>query len=524
MANELDSMFEQFAKKAEADAKAGKKQTFTRDLEEIKWTGLETDTPKVIRVVGAPYDSNVDDFTAKTVTIARIIGDDGKKFRVIRPSFTENPNYILNRIIARVKQAKWVNKEKTYPVKENCPEIYNIIDKNGLAKTDPKAMYDKGWQGKDVLLMNVIDREQMEWHKANKHTMLLAKSVNVDDNGNEWADEGISSYATASQFTQLFKYYKSWENYDIVITKTGNKEHPFIIDKNGLAKSDPKCMYDKGWQGKEVLLINVIDREQMEWHRANKHTMLLAKSVNVDDNGNEWVDEGISSYATASQFTQLFKYYKSWENYDIVITKTGNKEHPFIIDNATRNPEKVEGKVAEFISQEDHLTDEEKSWERYDLNKLFRFTTNTKIYNRLKGTIARIDTALGTHFLSELEEEVAKEKVLFDQLYGTEETEGTTATPEVNVEESIKVTTAPTRARVVPATTSKEVWEQLPYGTKIPEALRSHVTNVVKNADGKYEITWDTPTDELASCPDCGAVAPLDCTICPSCGLDFTQG
>lgn len=421
MANELDSMFEQYAKKAEAEAKAGKKQTFTRDLEEIKWTGLETDTPKVVRVVGGPYDSDLDEFTAKTVTIARIIGDDGKKFRVIRPSFTENPNYILNRIIARVKQAKWVNKEKTYPVKDNCPEIYNIIDKNGLAKTDPKAMYDKGWQGKEVLLMNVIDREQMEWHRANKHTMLLAKSVNVDDSGNEWADEGISSYATASQFTQLFKYYKSWENYDIVITKTGNKEHPFIID------------------------------------------------------------------------------------------------------NASKNPEKVEGPAHECISFEDHLTDEEKSWEKYDLNKLFRFTTNTKIYNRLKGTIARIDTALGTHFLSELEEEVAKEKVLFDQLYGNEEG-STTTTTETKVEESIKVTTAPTRARTIPATTTKEVWEQLPYGNKIPEALRSHVTNVVKQGEGKYEITWDTPTDELASCPDCGAVAPLDCTICPSCGLDFTQG
>lgn len=418
MANELDSMFEQFAKKTEAEAKNGKKTTFTRDLEEIKWTGLEQGVPKVIRVVGAPFDSNVDDYTARTVTIARIIGDDGKKFRVIRPSFSEDPNYILNKIISRVKQAKWVNQEKTFPVKEKCPEIYNIIEKNGLAKTDPSFMYDKGWQGKEVLIMNVIDREQMDWHRQNKHTMLLAKSVNVDSMGNEWADEGISSYATTTGFSQLFKYYKSWENYDIAITKTGNKEHSFIID------------------------------------------------------------------------------------------------------NATKNPEKVEGPASQYISMEDHLTDEEKSWERYDLQKLFRKTTATKIYNRLKGTISRIDTALGTHFLEELEEEVEKEKVLFEKLYGTTEGEETPTTPEVKVVEST-ATVAPTRSRNIPSATSKELWEQLPYGSSLTDEMKKHITNVEKNGD-TYNITWDTPTDELASCPDCNAVAPLECTKCPCCGLDFT--
>lgn len=419
MANELDSMFEQYAKKAEAEAKNGNKPSFTRELEEIKWTGLEQGTPKVLRFVGAPIDSDVDEFTARTVTIAKIVGDDGKKFRVIRPSFKEDPNYILNRIIAKVKQSKWVNQVKTFPVKDKYPEIYNIIDKNGLSKTDPKYMFDKGWQGKEVYIMNVIDREQMDWHKKNKHTMLLAKSVNVDDTGNVWADEGISSIASAPEFSYLFKVYKSWENYDIAITKTGNKDRAFITS------------------------------------------------------------------------------------------------------NASKNPETVEGDVAKYISTEDHLTAEEKSWARYDLTKLFRQTTATKIYNRLKGTIARIDTALGTHFLEELEEEVEKEKVLFAELYGTAETEEDVAitTPTEKV-----VETAP-RTRVKSSSTAtKELWEKLPYGNTLSEDMKKLLVNVESTADGKYNLTWDALTDEqLAFCPVCGAVAPLSCDKCPACGLDFNE-
>lgn len=418
MANEFDSMFEQYAKKAEAEAKNGNKPSFTRELEEIKWTGLEQGTPKVLRFVGAPIDSDVDEFTARTVTIAKIIGDDGKKFRVIRPSFKDDPNYILNRIIARVKQAKWVNQVKTFPVKDKYPEIYNIVEKNGLSKTDPKYMFDKGWQGKEVYIMNVIDREQMDWHKKNKHTMLLAKSVNIDDTGNIWADEGISSIASATGFSQLFKYYKSWENYDVAITKTGNKDMAFIID------------------------------------------------------------------------------------------------------NASKNPEKVEKEVAKYISTEDHLTPEEKAWARYDLTKLFRKTTATKIYNRLKGTIARIDTALGTHFLEELEDEVEKEKVLFAELYGTAETEEDVA---ITAPTEKVVETAPRTRAKTSSSTTKELWEKLPYGNTISEDMKKHIVNVESTADGKYTITWDTPTDELASCPECGAVAPLSCDKCPACGLDFNE-
>lgn len=445
MANELDDLFKQYALKAEEE-KNNKKGSFTRDLENIKWTGLETGVPKVIRFVGEPFDSKLSDTTGRTVTIARVIGDDGKKFRLIRPSFRDDPNYIINRIISKVKQARWVDKgngqkEKVVPVQQNFPEIYNIIEKNGLASTDIKAKYDKGWNGK------------------------------------------------------------------------------------------------------EVLILNVIDREQMDWHRENKHTMLLAKSVNVDDNGNEWVDEGISAFAASEQIRTLWKRYGSWEKYDVAITRTSTMNQPYVIENATRTPEVVDDVEKEkLISELDELTDEEKSWTRYDLTKLFRVTTNTKIYNRLKGTIARIDAALGTHFLSELENEVAKEKVLFEEMYGTENMEVTdsmivpesTATVSTYAEsnsvasdvstvanETVSQPTATTRSRI-PAPTDKAFWKMLPYGNTLDAELRNHITSVKKDKDGNYLIDWDeSQSDSLASCPVCGAIAPVECKICPACGISF---
>lgn len=442
--NDLDSLFKQFAKKAEADAKKASTGTYVpRDFEEIKFTGLETGIPSILRAVGGPFNSNLDNTTARTVTIAWVVGDDGKKFKLIRPSFQEDPNYIINRIISRVKQIKWVNGEKTFPVKDKFPEIYNLVDKNGLSK------------------------------------------------------------------------------------------------------DDSRCKFDKGWTGKEVLLMNVIDRAQMDWHNEHKHTMLLAKSVNVSPEGVEYPDEGVSAYAITPSLLQLFKYYGSWEKYDIAITKTGDMHNAFIVENATKNPERVEHGMEQYISNSDHLSAEEKGWERYDLEKLYRVSTSHKIYNHLKGTIARIDTALGTHFLSELEAEVEKEKVLFNELYGeseeSESTNTTESTESVDTEPPFEVETPKTttgvnltttgvnltpvtRARTVaPKTTSSEAWKELHYGDTLEESLRSKIKSVTKNSDGQYNIEWDIPIENLASCPNCGAVAPLEATICPCCGLNFNE-
>lgn len=433
MNDNFDSMFEAYADAMEQESKSSNRGIFTpREYETIKFTGLETNKPKIIRAVGGPPDSKLDDSTARTVTISWIVGDDGKKFKVVRPSIIEDPNYILNKIISKVTAVKYgQNREKYYPVKQAYPDIYNKIEKNGLDETDPRVKYEKGWKGKEVLIMNVIDRAQMDWHREHKHTMILAKSINIGTNGAEFPDEGISSYAIGAKIRHLFKSYLSWQKYDIAITRTGNKDNPFILI------------------------------------------------------------------------------------------------------NATQCPMEVDASMRGFISQEPNLTAEEESWERYNLAKIYGYTSATKIYNRLKNTIKEIDVALKTHYLEDLQKQMEAEKAKWAEMYPQDNVENTTNTsaepapvnfvgiPAVDTPTEPTQSTAPLRARTA-ATATKEYWEELPYGNTLPEEFKHKITGLMKDSAGKISnIEWDYPIDQLAGCPTCGCPAPLDVTVCPNCNLSF---
>ena len=64
------------------------------------------------------------------------------------------------------------------------------------------------------------------------------------------------------------------------------------------------------------------------------------------------------------------------------------------------------------------LTEEELSWERTDLDKIYPTTSYQKIYNRLKLFIQQVDAAFKTNFTDELEKLVEDEKVRFAEKYG----------------------------------------------------------------------------------------------------------
>lgn len=443
-----DDEFTKYAKQAEEEAKLASNNfgnsSFTREYENIQWTGLATNKWSVIRAVSGYPDSNLDNSTARTVNIAKIIDDNGKQMKVIRPSFTADPNYIINKIITAVKKTDFIpvpgqeKKSKVYPVQQKFPQIFNQIEKNGINPADKRAMFDKGWTGTEVLIMNVIDRSQMDWHRANKHTMLLAKSVNT----------------------------------------VGDKE---------------------------------------------------------------FVDEGISVFATMPKLRHYLTSYGSWEKYDLGIKRTGQKDNAYIIVQATKNPEELDEEARPLISPINHLTEEELSWERYDLSKLYRVTSNTKIYNRLKNTIKRIDEALGTSFLQELQKKVEEEKTMFAEIYKdegqnainqTSQTDPTiqviasapTAVPTTEAEiPAAAPTTAPVRRRATGAP-AVEPWTLLPYGNMLPEYRRQQIVAVNLNAEkADDKITWTLPSAELLSCPTCQALAPdTDVPCCPVCGMDFT--
>ena len=443
MGNNIDDLFTAYAEKQEEEALARPhgEGNFTREYETIKWSALgegKKNTPRVIRVMGGPPNSKLDAYTARTVTISWIVGDNGKKFKVVKPSLAEDPTHFLNRVINKVQAFTWVDKTKVYTVKVKDPDLFNLVDKNGLEESDPRFKMEKGWKGKEVLIMNVIDRTQMDWHKENKHSMLLAKGINVHPDGSEIADEGISSYGVSSRLNHLFMSYGSWEKYDIAISRTGKMDAPYVVL------------------------------------------------------------------------------------------------------NASNSPMEVDKSIRDFISKEPCLTDEEKSWERYDLDKIFGYTTATKIFNRLKGTLKRIDTSLGTSFYEEIQELSEKEKKEWEEKY---KDVNESVSIENNIEDistgsnpNVAIATdkafAPKRAMVtrqrveekVEGSSDHEPWMDLPHPEVLTEEQKKMVLEVIKDASGKVtNIKWDCPDENLVLCPDnsCGVPTPYECTGCPNCGMLF---
>lgn len=181
------------------------------------------------------------------------------------------------------------------------------------------------------------------------------------------------------------------------------------IDKNGFDPSDFRYKVDRGWAGRAVFLANVIDRSQMGWHRDNKHSMLLSKKVTIKGD-REYAEDGVPAFGFVDKIIPKIVAYGVWEDYDIAVRKTGQMSNPYQVCVASRVPEEVQADVRPFIVEQKGLTEEEASWERYDLNKLYSTTTYTKLWNRLRNTIKEIDVTLGTSFYDELKELADKER------------------------------------------------------------------------------------------------------------------
>jgi hypothetical protein len=434
-----DQDFMAFASQFEQEENARNSRSgggFTPNYEELKWTGLEPSKMKIVRALGGVPDKNPDSKTdARTVQVAWITGDDGKRFRSILPPREEGKDHLMWRIISRVKEVAYVNRKRVYVNEEKHKEIFDLIVHNGLKEGDPKRRFNRGWEGRHVIVMNVLDREQMDWHKENKHSMLLSRNIGEGQNGALFIDEGVPVFGFYNQIaTTLFANYGSWEKYDMGILRTGQQQTPYRI-------------------------------------------------INA------------TAYA-AGNIPELPAALK-----------------PYVVLGP--------------------LTEEELSWDRYDLKKIFGTTSYTKYYNRLKVAIQTIDARLGTKFFKELEYEVEKEKAEREarQAEASDDEDGgdydeqpvtTKVTTTVPAQTAAPVRTREA-AKPAPAATglSADKIALLKGWNKISPEQQAMIVDV-KVLNGKIvEIMYDTD-EPLVACPDCKIASPESFTACPACGLDFT--
>ncbi len=245
-------------KKDEEERKKNHGNYTKREYEKIKYVGLSKEHPTIVRFVGnfvaedpAAHRPNPSDM--KFMHISKVKSDDRKTtFYLYLPLRTgdEDTEHLMWKIIDKVYAKEWVKdpatgKNKPIEVfKIKHPDVYELVSKGGFTEADGKwpYLYAKGWKGPEMLLINVIDRRD-DWCKTNKHTKLISKSVNVTEDGKEFADFGVPAYGFFGPLTNLRNNFKmGWEKYDVVITKTGEKLDTVTNMFNGTAFTNPAAI------------------------------------------------------------------------------------------------------------------------------------------------------------------------------------------------------------------------------------------------------------------------------------------
>lgn len=309
------------------------------------------------------------------------------------------------------------------------------------------------------------------------------------------------------------------------------KEPEFnLVLKNGLPKDDPQYKMNKGWVGQESFVINCIPKnpDLYEICKNKKHTMLLSKSVKtvvnpVTNTTITYIARGVPYYGFYTFLMKsIVKFYGDWNNYDIKIVKTGNTS-PYIINNVSRQPELLTPDLLKYVNDKP-LSEEEASWEMYDIKKLFAYSSHHKILKYLGKTIKSIDAKLKTNFYMELLKLVEEEK---KQGFGEKTT--TTATT-VNEPEKPTVTQqvetervtrrAPASAPVNPSIQYPEGWDKLTEAEKKLIVEFKEIDPIKK----QWQITYDSsiPASSLLECALCGTASPDSFNYCPGCGRKFS--
>ena len=443
----FDDEFKKFAQQVEQEEKekaSRRGNVFAANYENIKWTGLEKGKMKIIRALGGVPNSGATPGTARIVRIARIVNDKKNFIRVILPSreSSEGNSYILWRVIDRIMEVQWVNKQKVFVHEKAHPEIFNIVFRNNI-DTQRFGLESRGWMGREMFIMNCIDRDPLvyQWSKENKHAVLLSKNVAV------------------------------------ITTPEG-----------------------------KIL---------------------------------EFPEEGVPAFGfTNILATTIFKYYGNWTNYDLGIEKTGLMQPPMRIINASKHIEEVPEDVRNQVVV-GPLTEEEKSWELYNLDKLFAPTSYSKLWKNLKLTFQMIDAQLGSHYSEELKALAEEEAKAFKEAGAEKQSEDYSVeeqfTPSISKSSTQNKTPAEQKSpahteipsRTISSTpptqqsnSSSITKESLPGWEKLKPEERALIVSAKLKPDNSWDITYNTNSKRY-KCPNCGTISPEEIMTCPGCGLQF---
>lgn len=201
------------------------------EYDDIPYTGLEVNKPKVFRFIGNPHTVREENWHPKMDLSSRIVGDNGKQFVC---HWSEDRNWFLWRVFNKVTAYDWdaefVNPDgkkgrKVYKLSKTFPKLLDQVLHNGKEPFlyQGKKIDDGGWKPGRAIYMNCICRDEYDWHKENKSFKLVAKKINVSEDAegkkSEYPDPGIPVSCYEYILKAVVEENGAWEDFDIAVRK-----------------------------------------------------------------------------------------------------------------------------------------------------------------------------------------------------------------------------------------------------------------------------------------------------------------
>jgi len=184
--------------------------------------------------------------------------------------------------------------------------------------------------------------------------------------------------------------------------------HPELY--NRVAKNNNvENTFEKGWRFNPYILFNVIDRANYAWHLENKKFRVLSKKAS------EWQEKVFFEPGVPDTVFQLIMDdivaidgNTNWEDYDIAIRKVTDKPW-YKVYHGVDDVKKLDDDVKLLIINKG-LSEEERSWELNDFDKLFSVTKYGRIKAKLGIFFQKVDKVFNTRYYDELIALVDKEE------------------------------------------------------------------------------------------------------------------
>lgn len=267
-----------------------------------------------------------------------------------------------------------------------------------------------------------------------------------------------------------------------------------------------------------------IDRHD-NWCAENKKLKILTSKSTpyefVDAKGEKktifFRDTGIPKQAYDALFDHYTKCNLYWEDTDCIIVKRSETKDYVVWDKQDQRylkPETIS------LAKDTPLTDEEKSYEKYDLDKMYGPTSYSKIKKNIGGLFKLVDIDLGTTFYDEL-------CLFVDKEVASNTKKETDVNPESHEKEKQQNVDSP-------VTSSKYTEEQLqiafPNFSKLTPEEQLKMREAIKEFNGTIPI-YHTHIEEsycmIKTCcfstTDIPTTYPRNVLTCPVCGVVPTK-